>query len=148
MFWQDQGTSRDTETEQCSTFIKRYSYTFSFLCLFLYLLATNSLLSFPGYLNYLTYCLLCILLLAWHPSFLPLLLVPLVPDTLRIAIWLCYWRYFMSHNAFLFLRLPSCLISPMIAPMVRFHFLVLSFVFCCPVIVFCKLWHCFRWLLL
>lgn len=90
MFWQDQGTSRDTETEQCSTFIKKYSYTFSFLCLFLYLLATNSLLSFPGYLNYLTYCLLCILLLAWHPSFLPLLLVPLVPDTLRIAIWLCY----------------------------------------------------------
>lgn len=90
VFLQDQGNSRDTETEQCSNFIKKYSYTFSFLCLFLYLLATNSLLSFPGYLNYLTCCFLCILLLAWRPSFLPFLLVPLVPDTLRIAIWLCY----------------------------------------------------------
>lgn len=68
------------------------------------LLANATILSssLTGSLYFFNLCPLCVPLLACRPSFLALLLVPLLPDSLRIATSLCYSRYFPSHHAILF----------------------------------------------
>lgn len=65
-------------------------------------------------------CPLCFPLLPCLLSFLPLLLVPPLPDSLRISTWHCYSRYFLSHCAFVFLQLPLCLMFPCLLCLVLF----------------------------
>lgn len=70
-----------------------------YLPLFLYLwsFSTHNLLILIDWVSIVfNLCPLCIPLLACLPSFLPLPLVPPLPDSLRIATWLCYSRYFLS----------------------------------------------------
>lgn len=56
-------------------------------------------------------------------AFLPLLPVPLLPDSLRITMWLCFSRYFTSHHTVVLLS-----VDPVIK---LFHEALLRAVACC-----------------